>query len=317
MTAKVATVGPDTPLCKVAALMSQSRLSCIVVVEHDRPIAVITERDMTRLASQLLNGDTTKVLRDTMSPQVFTLNVDASCNEAVELANAKRIRRVVIVDNKGKLVGVATQSDFLRAHAEELEFQKANLEVTVTERTQELVDVNLRLMDLASVDPMLDIGNRRSMDEEFEKMTERTRRYRCPYAVALIDVDYFKKYNDNYGHQMGDDALVKVAKALKNIVRRADRVFRYGGEEFLVILPEVGVEGAAIAGEHMRAAIEALHIKHEFTTNGILTASVGITEENIKSPSIKAVIKRSDNALYIAKSNGRNQVYSFDATENI
>ncbi|MFT5044740.1 MAG: diguanylate cyclase (GGDEF)-like protein, partial [Porticoccaceae bacterium] len=157
----------------------------------------------------------------------------------------------------------------------------------------------------------------RSMDEEFEKMTERTRRYRCPYAVALIDVDYFKKYNDNYGHQMGDDALVKVAKALKNIVRRADRVFRYGGEEFLVILPEVGVEGAAIAGEHMRAAIEALHIKHEFTTNGILTASVGITEENIKSPSIKAVIKRSDNALYIAKSNGRNQVYSFDATENI
>ena len=172
-------------------------------------------------------------------------------------------------------------------------------------------------MELARVDPMLDIGNRRSMDEEFAKFSEHARRYQRPYAVALVDVDYFKKYNDNYGHQMGDDALVKVASALKNTVGSADRVFRYGGEEFLVILPEIGVEGAAIAGEHMRTAIEALQIKHEFATNGILTASFGITEENIQSPSIKAVIQRADSALYKAKANGRNQVFSANATDDL
>ena len=109
---------------------------------------------------------------------------------------------------------------------------------------------------------------------------------------------------------MGDSALVKVAAALKKAVRSADSVFRYGGEEFLVVLPEVGVEGAAVAGEHMRIAIEALQIEHEFSNNGILTASFGIAEENINSPSIKAVIERADNALYVAKANGRNQVSS-------
>ena len=310
MTAKVATVDPETPLVDVATQMTQSRLSCIVVVEHDHPIAVVTERDMTRLASQLMNGETTLSLRDVMSPGLITLNVDASCNEAVELASEKRIRRMVIVDDDGKLAGVATQSDLLRAHAQDLEFQKTNLEIAVTERTQELHKLNERLLELAHVDPMLDIGNRRSMDEELVKISERARRYNRPYSVALIDVDNFKKYNDNYGHQMGDSALVKVAAALKKAVRSADSVFRYGGEEFLVVLPEVGVEGAAVAGEHMRIAIEALQIEHEFSNNGILTASFGIAEENINSPSIKAVIERADNALYVAKANGRNQVSS-------
>lgn len=316
MTAKVATVNPDTPLSEVAAKMTQSRLSCIVVVEKDHPIAVVTERDMTRLASQMLSGEATHSLRDVMSPGVITLNVDASCNEAVELANAKRIRRMVIVDNDGKLAGVATQSDLLRAHAQDLEFQKTNLEIAVTERTQELHKLNQRLMELAHVDPMLDIGNRRSMDEELVKISERARRYNRPYSVALIDVDNFKKYNDNYGHQMGDVALVKVAAALKKAVRSADSVFRYGGEEFLVVLPEVGVEGAAVAGEHMRAAIEALQIEHEFSANGVLTASFGVAEEYIKSPSIKAVIERADNALYVAKENGRNQVSSAPAADD-
>lgn len=308
MTVKVATVDPETPLVEVAMQMTQSRLSCVVVVEHDHPIAVITERDMTRVASQLLNGDTSKSLRDVMSPGLITLNVDASCNEAVELAREKRIRRMIIVDDDGKLAGVATQSDLLRAHAQDLEFQKTNLEIAVTERTQELHKLNERLMELAHIDPMLDIGNRRSMDEELVKISERAQRYNRPYSVALIDVDNFKKYNDNYGHQMGDIALVKVAAALKKAVRNEDSVFRYGGEEFLVILPELGVEGAVIAGEHMRIAIEALQIEHEFATNGILTASFGIAEETIQSPSIKAVIERADNALYVAKANGRNQV---------
>jgi len=317
MTANVATVGPDTPLSEVAAKMSRSFLSCIVVVEKNRPIAVVSERDMTRLASQLLNGDDTQTLRDVMSPKLLTLSVEASCNEALELANANRIRRVVIVDNIGKLAGVVTQSDLLRAHSQDLEFQKTNLEITVTARTQELVEVNQRLMELARVDPMLDVGNRRSMDEEFEKMIEHTHRYESPYSIAIVDVDLFKKYNDSYGHQMGDDALVRVATALKKAVRRTDKVFRYGGEEFLVILPGVGVEGAAVAAEHMRAAIEELQIHHELATNKILTASFGVTEENVKSPSIKAVINRADEALYVAKFNGRNQVHSVAVIDDL
>ncbi|MFK7862162.1 MAG: diguanylate cyclase [Granulosicoccus sp.] len=308
MTSKVATVCPETTLLEATELMTHSRFSCLVVVQHDRPLAVVTERDMTRLASQLLCGQTDMTLRDVMSPNLITLKLDATCNEALELANAKRIRRLVLVDNEGKLAGVATQSDLLRAHAQDLEFQKTNLEITVLERTQELHKLNQRLMELSHTDSMLGIGNRRSMDEELVKISERARRYNRPYSVALIDVDNFKKYNDNYGHQFGDDALVKVAGALKHVVRRADSVFRYGGEEFLVVLPEVGVDGACVAGEHMRSAIEALQIKHDFSPNGTLTVSVGVAEENIESPDIKAVIQRADNALYVAKAGGRNRV---------
>jgi len=308
MTTKVVTVGPDAPLSQVAAQMSQSRLSCMVVAEQAYPIAVITERDMTKLASQLLHGQHTKTLRDVMSPNLVTLNVDASCNEALELANSKRIRRVVIVDDDGKLIGVATRSDLLRAHAQDLSFQKDNLETKVMTRTKELCELNERLMELTRIDPMLEIGNRRSMDEELIKVSERARRYNRPYAIALVDVDNFKKYNDHYGHQMGDEALFKVASALKSTVRSADSVFRYGGEEFLVIFPEVGIDGAAIASEHVRSAIEKLQIKHVQTNNGVLTASVGVAEECIKSPNIECMINCADRALYAAKANGRNQV---------
>lgn len=304
----MATVHPETPLGDVAKQMTQSRLSCMVVVEHGYPIAVVTERDMTRLASQLINGKATPSLRDVMSPGIITLNLEASYNDAVELANEKRIRRMVIVDDDGKLAGVATQSDLLRAHAQDMEIQKHNLEIAVLERTHELQKVNEKLMELAHVDPMLEIGNRRSMDEELVRISERARRYGRPYSIALIDVDNFKKYNDNYGHQLGDDALVEVAAALKKAVRSADSVFRYGGEEFLVVLPEVGLEGAAVAGEHMRIAIEKLQIEHEFAISGILTASLGIAEEDTNSPNFKTVIECADKALYIAKHNGRNQV---------
>jgi len=317
MTCKVATAEPDTPLSEVTALMSKSRISCIVIVEQDYPLAVVTERDMTRLASQLLNGKSAETLREVMSPGLITLNLEASCSEAVELANAKCIRRMIVVDSEGKLAGVATQSDLLRAHMHDLEFQKNNLENTVTRRTQELHELNKRLMELTNIDPMLDIGNRRSMDEQLKKISERARRYNRPYSVALIDVDHFKKYNDNYGHQMGDDALIKVAAALKNTLRSADSVFRYGGEEFLAILPEVGVEGAAIAGEHMRHAIEALQIEHEFSTTGFLTISIGVAEEVIETPSIEFIIERADNSLYIAKANGRNQVSFANNTSDV
>lgn len=310
MTTEVVTVGPDAPLSEVATLMCESRLSCIVVVEQDNPIAVITERDMTKIASLLLEGAPPPALREVMSPSLVTLNVSASCEEAVKLASEKRIRRMIIVDDAGKLTGVATQSDLLRAHTQELELQKTNLEITVTERTQELHKLNQRLMLLTRIDPLLGIGNRRSMDEELVKISERASRYNRPYSVALIDIDNFKMYNDRYGHQRGDDALLQVVKALKESVRSSDGVYRYGGEEFLVIFPEITIEGAISASEHIRQTIEALQITHECSSGGIMTASVGVAEENIRSPDIKAVIKRADNALYAAKANGRNQVSS-------
>jgi diguanylate cyclase (GGDEF)-like protein len=212
---------------------------------------------------------------------------------------------------------VATQSDLLRAHTEDLSFQKENLESMVKERTQELRGVNKRLMELTRIDPMLEIGNRRSMDEELIKISERARRYKRPFAIALVDVDNFKKYNDHYGHRLGDDALIQVASALQNSVRSADSVYRYGGEEFLVILPEIGIDGAVVAGEHMRAAIEALNIEHVFSKNSILTASFGIAEEYVNSPCIEGIINRADTALYAAKTNGRNQVCTDSALPDL
>lgn len=308
MTTSVTAMSPDVPLIDVATTMHESRVSCIVVVEGKRPVAVVSERDMTRLVSEILNGNAQPTLRDVMSPGIITLHVQASCQEAVELAHSHCIRRMVIVDDAGELAGVVTQTDLLKAHAEDIEQQKDKLELAVTERTIELHEANKRLMTLTRVDPLLGVGNRRSMDEELIKIAERARRYQRPFSIALLDVDNFKAFNDYYGHQLGDNALVRIATTLRSAVRVADTVYRYGGEEFLVLLPEVGISGAATAAEHMREAVESLAINHQLAEPGVVTVSVGVAEENILEPKLNTLIKRADNALYAAKAGGRNRI---------
>jgi diguanylate cyclase (GGDEF)-like protein len=163
----------------------------------------------------------------------------------------------------------------------------------------------------AKLDGLTEIPNRGSFEESFQKEWQRALRSKSPLSVAMLDIDFFKQYNDNYGHQLGDVALQKVASTLRSVLKRpADLVARYGGEEFVLLLPETPSAAALNLAEQIRCAVHELYIAHAYS--GIaqnLTVSVGVASmPGETEQSAEELLTRADQNLYQAKQQGRNQV---------
>jgi diguanylate cyclase (GGDEF)-like protein len=172
------------------------------------------------------------------------------------------------------------------------------------ERTTEL---HRQLHGDARQDALTGVGNRRRLAEDLEALSGRVARYGHIYCVALFDIDHFKALNDRAGHRAGDDVLRAVARALSDTIRGGDTMYRYGGEEFLVLLTEQSLDGAARAAERLRAAVEALNLPHP--GGGPVTVSSGVTGPGSSSScSSEELIEQADQALYRAKALGRNRV---------
>lgn len=185
-------------------------------------------------------------------------------------------------------------------------------DITDRKKTEQaLAEANQRLEKMARIDGLTQIANRRSFDETIEKEWLRLRRDQKPLSLLLGDIDFFKKFNDHYGHQAGDDCLRLVAKALAaSVLRPADLAARYGGEEFAILLPEVDIEGALQVGERILAAIRQLGIEHQQSAvSDSVTISLG-TATLIPHPNQapEVLIAQADEALYQAKEQGRNRV---------
>jgi two-component system, cell cycle response regulator len=178
----------------------------------------------------------------------------------------------------------------------------------------ELAERNRELFAAARVDPLTGLGNRRRLQEDLVALQNRIVRYGHSYAVALCDLDHFKGYNDHHGHQAGDAALAAVGRALIRACREGDGVYRYGGEEFLVLLAEQTPAGAAVAAERIRRVVEALAIPHVANPpSGVMTVSIGIASLQVAEPlDPDQWVKRADAALYAAKAAGRNCVVTDD-----
>ncbi|MCC7493294.1 MAG: diguanylate cyclase [Fimbriimonadaceae bacterium] len=186
----------------------------------------------------------------------------------------------------------------------------------LTEQNIALAALNSELYNEGRMDALTRVGNRLRMNEDLAAVHDRVNRYGHRYCVALCDIDYFKRYNDSCGHQAGDEALRAVATSLAQQSRVSDAVYRYGGEEFLVVLPEQTVETAEIAMERMRHAIEALQIAHPGREPaGVVTISCGLAEHSQGlAQTYEELLRRADVALYEAKQGGRNQVVVAGAT---
>jgi diguanylate cyclase (GGDEF)-like protein len=183
----------------------------------------------------------------------------------------------------------------------------------VTALHAELASYRAELSRLAHTDPLTRLGNRLSMEEELTALDARGRRYGHRYCLAMCDVDLFKTYNDTLGHHAGDEALQAVAAKMKREVRAGDGVYRYGGEEFLLVLPEQVPETARVAVDRVRAAVEQLGIPHPAAPAGVLTISAGVAAYAPgDSTSLEELLEQADAALYRAKSAGRNQVALFE-----
>ena len=180
----------------------------------------------------------------------------------------------------------------------------------VTELHQELSLAKASMAKLARTDPLTQLSNRLRLHEDLVAVHERARRAQRPYTVALCDLDGFKAYNDTYGHLEGDEALRAIGRAIAEHVRTGDSAYRYGGEEFLILLPDVAPEGAIVGMERLRTAIERLAIPHAGRVPpGIMTISIGIAGWDPAVPRNPAqVLEVADVALYAAKQHGRNRV---------
>lgn len=163
----------------------------------------------------------------------------------------------------------------------------------------------------ARTDPLTRVDNRLKLTEDLELLHNRSQRYGGQYSLALCDVDYFKSFNDLQGHPAGDEALKAVARTLTRLSRDTDGVYRYGGEEFLLILPDQGAHDAEVAVERIRSGIESLAIAHTGNPLQVLTISAGISTFTADhAVSSGQLLKEADDALYSAKAAGRNRVAS-------
>lgn len=192
--------------------------------------------------------------------------------------------------------------------------QSQLLEDKVQERTAELEIANEKLKHLASIDSLTQIANRYRFDEYLDREWRRMAREKQPISLILFDVDYFKRYNDEYGHQAGDRALYKIAQAAKNSVNRAaDVVARYGGEEFAVILPNTSDCGALHVAETIAKQVKMLKIPHERSdASQYVTVSLGVvTLVPDAELNPNDAIARADRALYQAKKQGRDRAMVF------
>jgi diguanylate cyclase (GGDEF)-like protein len=189
------------------------------------------------------------------------------------------------------------------------------LQTKLAERERDLSEANSLLLTASRTDALTNVDNRGYLEERLHEVWQHSQRLHEPVSLVMCDIDHFKRVNDQYGHQAGDAVLRQFAQLLKSAARGVDRIGRYGGEEFLVILPGTVLDAAVTFAERLRHDVEA----HTFTfDDGTLrrTVSCGVAAwPHPRVTSQEALVKAADGALYVAKETGRNRVIRFDSRE--
>lgn len=313
MTKKVTCISPEANLKEVIRLMRQHDCACLIVTEKNMPVGIITERDLFPILADLYNQPHSPIgsASEIMSSPPVVLNLSATLFKALAIARSRIIRHFPVVSAEGEVVGLVTQSDLVRAHSQVVESQREIIERTVIARTEELQKANYELKELSLEDVFLGIGNRRAMEVDLQHTHETALRYNRPYSVVLFDIDHFKGYNGTYGKSEGDKALKEVTRHLKGLIRQSDRLYRYGGEAFLLLLPETAHEQAGALARRTIGSLSALAIPNCESPFKVLTLSGGIGSEELgmaEKNSWEEVIAEAERGLTQAKQNGRNQI---------
>lgn len=191
----------------------------------------------------------------------------------------------------------------LKKYHDRLEITIAELKVENTERQRAIKE----LEELSITDPLTSIYNRRKFNELLTSEVERSKRYKTGLSIIMCDIDHFKKINDTFGHDVGDNALKVFSTKITENIREVDMFARWGGEEFMILMPNVTIDGASSVAEKLRKVIEETKIKKIKS----FTASFGVTNLN-EDDTAESFLKRVDEAMYKAKNSGRNKVESID-----
>jgi diguanylate cyclase (GGDEF)-like protein len=311
MAADVFCTAEDANLTDVIQSMIDNHYSCVVVARDGMPVGIITERDIVRLLGQFISEkpQLPVLVADAMSVPVATASEEMTLFEALVITSSQKISQLPVIDKSGQLIGLVTQFDLAKAHFNIYVRQRETIEQSVTQRTRELLQANERLKSLSLIDPLTGLGNRRAMEIDLEHTHSQAVRYNHTYSVALFDVDHFKLYNDSYGHKAGDNALRSISDHLQKSVRTCDRLYRYGGEEILLIMPETTLYGALILADRTLASMVVLNIPHEKSPYRFITLSCGVASqvEFDGFDNWEGLVDLADRGLYTSKNNGRNR----------
>jgi diguanylate cyclase (GGDEF)-like protein len=183
------------------------------------------------------------------------------------------------------------------------------------------VVANLRLGELNKLlsltDPLTKLYNRRFLEEYFDRQVAEANRRQKPFVVIFLDIDQFKLVNDTYGHETGDKVLATIARTIRKSLRQVDLMVRYGGEEFIIVLPDTDIEGGITVAEKIRQTTAATRIELETGETIFLTVSLGVTSYPPDSNlNVEEIIQRADEAMYQAKLMGKNQVVVWRKSRN-
>ena len=183
--------------------------------------------------------------------------------------------------------------------------------IRILELERSLKKANKEIEILSLTDPLTEVNNRRYLNKTFPLEIKRARRYKNPLSVLICDIDHFKRVNDTYGHPVGDQVLKEVAKCIGESIRDVDWIVRYGGEEFIIVAPETGIDGALAMAERLLKAISHRSIRirehtiHITVSFGITGFAAGTADDKI---SFEGIIEKADKYLYTAKQEGRNRI---------
>ena len=289
MTSPILSVDNDATLKEVADFMNSDKTSVVLVRNKNHGyIGVVTDADFTHKVAVKEYSVNTTTIESIMSAPIKAVDGSIFMADANGIMCQSGIRHLAVTEN-GEFIGLLSAMNFF-------EYYK---------------DVEEHLSNLAINDGLTGIYNRRYFDETLAREWKRTMREKAPLSLIMLDIDYFKKYNDTYGHQAGDECLRQVATTISGALRRpADMAARYGGEEFVVVLPNLKLEDSAKFGETIRAKIEALKMEHKQSdANPFITVSLGIASVVPSSiSSYEELVGAADKALYSAKNKGRNRV---------
>ncbi|MEP6732235.1 MAG: diguanylate cyclase [bacterium] len=264
------------------------------------------------------------ILLDVMMPEISGIEVARQIKSNRNLPFIPIIMQTALDSTEDKVEGLeAGADDYITKPIDFAELKARlrsmlrikRLQDALEEREKELLEVNERLRYMSQTDALTGLDNRRNLNERIEEMFAHAKRLEEPFSLVMVDLDKFKTVNDTYGHQAGDEVLKQLASILREEAREIDRVGRYGGEEFMLLLPGAKLDDAFSFSERVRNRIEA----HTFTFPGgtlVRTASFGVASwphEKIQEPD--DLVRSADDALYVAKETGRNRVIRFDGDE--
>ena len=264
------------------------------------------------------------ILLDVMMPEISGIEVARRIKGNKALPFIPIIMQTALDSTEDKVQGLeAGADDYITKPIDFAELKARlrsmlrikRLQEALEEREKELLEVNERLRFMSQTDALTGLDNRRHLNDRIDEMFQHAQRLNEPFSLVMCDLDKFKSVNDTYGHQAGDEVLKQLAKILKEEAREIDRVGRYGGEEFMLLLPGTVLDAAVTFAERVRKRIEG----HTFTFDGGTlqrTASFGVS--GWPHPSIgdsDALVRTADDALYVAKESGRNRVIRYDGDE--